>query len=79
MNPYANLIASKTGTDDPATLALIEELMRADRTSLDDLTPAEFVTAIVEALADAQDLQDAGQLAAWCEAYGLAVPAAVAA
>jgi hypothetical protein len=79
MNPYAKLIAQATGTNDPATLALIEELMRADRGTLDNLTPAQFRAAIAEALADAQALQDAGQLVMWCEAYGLAVPALVAA
>lgn len=78
MSAYAKRIATRTGTDDQATIALIEELMRAERPALDDLTPAEFDAAIIGALADAQDLHDAGQLAAWCAAYGLAVPAAVA-
>jgi hypothetical protein len=79
MSPYASKIAQRLGTDDAATVALVEELMRSDRTALNGLTPAEFDAAIIEAMADAQDLQDAGQLAAWCAAYGLAVPAAVAA
>jgi hypothetical protein len=79
MRPYAKMIAEKTGTEDAATLALIEELMRGDHPTLDGLSHAEFDAAIVQALVDARDLQDAGQLAMWCKAFGLEVPAAVAA
>ena len=47
---------------DPATLALVEELMRADRTSLDGLSRAEFARAAREAAAEAAELHAAGRL-----------------
>jgi hypothetical protein len=76
---YANLISAQTGSTDPATVELIEELMRADRTALDDLTPAEFAAAVIDAVADAAELEAAGMLTGYCRALGIAVPAGVTA
>src|SRR5262249_51149825 len=60
---YAALIADVIGTDDPATLALVEELMRTDTGGpLDALHPAAFRDAIAVALADAATMAYAGQL-----------------
>ena len=76
MSPYAELISEVTEVTDPAVLTVIEELMRADRTSLDDLMLPEFRAAVMEAVADAAELEAAGQLAMYCDAIGIAVPAA---
>jgi hypothetical protein len=71
---YASLIAENTGTTDAATVALIEELMRADRPALDALTHSEFIAAIGQACADAAELAATGMLVYYCHALGLAVP-----
>jgi hypothetical protein len=72
---YGRTIAGLIGTGDPATVNLIEELIRAGRTSLDGLDATAFGLAVAEAVTDARDLAEAGGLEAWCQAYGLAVPA----
>jgi hypothetical protein len=72
---YAALIAETTGTTDPATVTLVEELMRSERTALDGLSPAEFTAAVGQALTDAAALARAGLLASYCDALGIAVPA----
>jgi len=74
MSAYAKLIAEITGTGDPATLALIEQLMRASRPGLDSLSPARFRAAVREAAGDAAELAREGMLAYYCDALGLAVP-----
>lgn len=77
MSPYAKLIADQTGAA-PDAVALIEDLMRTDRTGLDHLTRAEFAAAVIEAVRDAAELEAAGMLAFYCNAVGIPVPAAAA-
>ena len=72
---YATLIASAVNTTDPATVAVVEELMRTDRTALDGLSNAQFNRAARTAFADMVLLASAGALAEYCEAFDLAVPA----
>lgn len=72
---YARLIEQQIGTNDTATLRLVEELMRAEHQTLDHLTPAEFTGAIAVALAEARDLAAGGELAVYCAALGIATPA----
>jgi hypothetical protein len=80
LRPYAQSIADATGTTDPATLALIEQLMRDDNGGvLDSLTPADFDAAIPVAIAGAAELAAFGLLAGYCDAMRLAVPAFMAA
>jgi hypothetical protein len=75
MRPNAKLIAEAIETADTDTIALVEELMRADRTGLDSLSPAEFRTAAREASLEALLMHNEGILAAWCDALALAMPA----
>jgi len=42
LSPSGRGIAAATGLTDPGDLAVVEDMMRADRTSLDDLTPRAF-------------------------------------
>lgn len=71
---YKEAIAASVGTTDLATLALIEDLMRAERTGLDGLSREQFRTAARRAMADAQLMAAAGELRGYCEALGLALP-----
>lgn len=75
---YQKLIAAQTGETDTAVTGLIEELMRTERTTLDALTPAEFRGAVIDAVADAAELESAGMLRFWCESAGIPVPSQVA-
>ena len=77
MSSYAKLIGEAIGTTDPATLALVEELMRADRTALDGLTRPAFIRAARDTYADAAMLAAAGELGMYCEALGLTTPTAL--
>jgi hypothetical protein len=78
MSHYGRLICEITGTTDPATADLIENLMRSERTGLDGLDERQFRDAVIEAVADAAELDRSGQLAMYCGAMGLTVPAAAA-
>jgi hypothetical protein len=71
---YAREIARAIGTEDPATLAVVEELMRTDRTGLDGLRAAEFTVLARQAHRDMHTLDAAGALIEYCDALGLAVP-----
>jgi len=73
--PYAMLISQATGETDPSTIAVIEDLMRADRTALDALTVGEFAATAREALAELTALHAGGALVHYCAALGIAVPA----
>jgi hypothetical protein len=79
MSPYAKLISEMTGSTDDATLALIEELMRSERTALDYLSPGQFRRAAFDAVTDMREMHEAGTLAGYCKALGLTIPAALAA
>jgi hypothetical protein len=77
LRPYAQSIAGLCGTEDTATLDLIEALMRDDNGGvLDSLTPAQFGDAIVRAIAGVAELAAGGHLALYCEGMGIAVPVA---
>ena len=71
---YAQLIAESIGTDEPATVALVEDLMRDGRTGLDDLTPAAFRALARQAHADIAIMREAGQLDYYCQVVGLVIP-----
>jgi hypothetical protein len=75
MHPYARLIADTIGSDDTAALAVVEDIMRTDRTGLDGLSRPEFVALAREAHGDMRAMGAAGMLAGYCKARGLAVPA----
>jgi|AAFX01.1.fsa_nt_gi hypothetical protein len=68
---YATLIAEAIGTDNPATLSVVEELMRTDRTALDGLSRAQFIAEARAAFADMQMLAAAGALDEYRDALGL--------
>ncbi len=68
---YAMLIAEAIGTDNPATLSVVEELMRTDRTALDGLNRAQFIAEARAAFADMQMLAAAGALGEYRDALGL--------
>jgi hypothetical protein len=74
MSHYSKLITSQTGADE-TTAALVEELMRSDRTGLDGLSVPEFTATAYSALYEARVMATAGMLRAWCAAKGLAAPA----
>jgi hypothetical protein len=73
MSHYSKLIAAQTGADE-TTAALVEELMRSDRTALDGLSVPEFTAAAHRALREAIEMAAAGMLRGWCKAMGLAAP-----
>jgi hypothetical protein len=72
---YQKLIAETARTEDPATLALLEELMRTWSPTLDGLTRPRFDALVAEATAAAAELAATGELIMFCQATGLAVPA----
>lgn len=72
---YAQSIAEAIGTADAATVALVEDLMRINRTALDHLTAADFAIEARNARDDIEGLRAIGQLDDYCKAMGLAVPA----
>lgn len=73
--PYARLISNAIGTDDLATLDLVEHLMRSDHGTLDGLTPDQFTAAARQALADTHNLANVGILTGYCAAFEMLVPA----
>ncbi|MER5322295.1 hypothetical protein [Streptosporangium roseum] len=79
--PYAVMIreelidADRTEHADPAMVALIEQVMRAERTSLDYLTREEFGDAVLKALNDVDELYAIHVLRDYCRAHELAIPA----
>ena len=79
---YAALIAQDTRTADPATVALVEDLMRSERSTLDGLSRDEFTRLARRSYRDARAWASCGAvdgitLADYCEAMGLAYPAAL--
>jgi hypothetical protein len=74
---YASLIGNAIGTTDPATAAVVEDLMRTNRTGLDDLDPAQFARLARTAYADVALLAAAGELGTYCDALGLETPSNV--
>lgn len=80
MTGYAALIAQATDQRDPATLALVEELMRENTGGvLDHLSAPRFAALAREAYVDAQTWQRVGPingvtLADYCAVLGLTVP-----
>lgn len=75
MSGYTNLIregirATRPDLDDDRTAAVVEEIMRTNRTGLDHLTRAEFLH---EAGAFAAVLEPAF-VAVMCDLYGLPLP-----
>lgn len=75
MSHYQRYIAEAIGVQDQPTLALVEELMRTDRTGLDGLDPKAFAALALQSLSDARGLHYDGQLAFYCGALGLDLPA----
>jgi hypothetical protein len=77
---YAALIAQATDQRDPATIALVEELMREEAGGvLDHLSAARFTALTRESYLDARAWQRLGQingvtLADYCTVLGLTVP-----
>lgn len=80
MRGYAALIAQATDQRDPATLALVEELMREETGGvLDHLSAPRFTALARESYLDAQAWQRLGPingvtLADYCTVLGLTVP-----
>lgn len=74
---YAGTIAEMIGTEDAATLALVERVMRDDCPTLDHLTRGEFAGLVAYALAGCAEMAEAGFLAFYCRANLLAVPVIV--
>lgn len=74
---YGKLIAEAIGTADPATVAVVEELMRTERTGLDGLTRGQFDREARIAFADMALMAAAGELSGYCQAFGLDVPSRV--
>lgn len=70
---YEQLIAVAIGESDPATLAVVEDIMR-DGQALDGLTRAQFVARARQAHEDMQILAATGQLVGYCAAVGLPTP-----
>ncbi len=75
MTPYAALIAETIGDDDPATLALVEELMRTETPTLDHLSRPRFKALARQARSDADQIKAEGWLVSYCGTMRLAVPA----
>jgi hypothetical protein len=71
---YRTLIAEAIGTSDPARTALVEEIMRTNRTALDHLSAAQLTKAARLAYADMLLMAAAGMLPFYCQTLGLAVP-----
>jgi uncharacterized protein (UPF0264 family) len=71
---YAPRIARAIDTNDSATIALVEDLMRDGRSGLDGLSTTAFARVAREAMATALVIALAGELVDYCEAVGLAVP-----
>ncbi|MGR6922579.1 hypothetical protein ACU635_50710 [[Actinomadura] parvosata] len=79
MPTYADRISQITGHTDPATLALIEQVMRvhlltATLPALDQLTDDDFTYLARHALADIENLHTMGVLEVYCWSFGLDVP-----
>lgn len=74
---YQELIGAAVDTTDIATIKVVEDIMRAERTALDGLSPAQFTRAARTAYADVIALAGAGHLVEYCEALGLDVPASI--
>lgn len=80
MRGYTALIAQATDQRDPTTLALVEELMRAETGGvLDHLSAPRFVALARESYVGAQTWQRVGPingvtLADYCTVLGLTVP-----
>jgi hypothetical protein len=74
MTPYATAIAAAIGSTDPAMIALVEEIMREDRSGLDSLPRAQFDAEARSARADIAGLAAAGLLQEYCDALGVATP-----
>lgn len=74
---YAKTIAETIGTDDPATVALVEELMRCEIRTLDHLSPEAFRDLAHTSLLDAREMARDDELGNFCAAYGLEVPTVV--
>lgn len=72
---YAEAIARAIGEQDRATVTLVEDLMRVERTGLDSLTADQLAAAAREALAVAKALARLGQLRDYCKAVGIDAPA----
>jgi hypothetical protein len=72
---YMQAIAQALGTADPATLALVEDLMRTEAGTLDALSAKRFTALARRSAADAEMLHREGALLDYCSALGLTVPA----
>lgn len=74
---YDTLIAEAIGTTDPATVAVVEEVMRVERPALDALSLAQFNRAARTAYADVVLMAAADQLAFYCEALQIETPSVI--
>lgn len=76
---YAAIIATAIGTDDSASLALVEDLMREGRSGLDGLSLTEITELARECFDDAKAWATIGPvgghaLADYCRVMGLEYP-----
>lgn len=76
---YRKLISEATGSSDPALLALVEDFMRLDHSTLDHLSRDRFAHEARQAHADILTWHEAGPvnggtLADYCASAGLACP-----
>ncbi|PZG47457.1 hypothetical protein C1I98_13380 [Spongiactinospora gelatinilytica] len=71
MSMYATAISHAIGRTDPATVAVVESVMRDGRTGLDGLYADEFARKSWEKV---HLLHQGGGLTDWCAAFHLAVP-----
>jgi hypothetical protein len=72
---HKQAIAQAIGTADPATLALVEDLMRTEAGTLDALSARRFAALARRCAADVALMHDEGMLLDYCSALGLTVPA----
>ena len=71
---YQQRIADAISNNDPAHIAVVEDMMRTNRASLDNLSAATFVSEARRAEKLLVELALAGLLAEYCEGVGLPVP-----
>ena len=74
MSFYAKAIAAAIDSNDEPTVALVEEIMRTDRTGLDGLSAAQFSALARRSARDVTELHLSGELTMYCDALGLTLP-----
>lgn len=74
MSIYTAAISNSIGRTDTESLALVEELMRVNRTALDHLSSSELAAIAREAFEDARLMDELDMLASYCQMLGLGIP-----